>query len=351
MNLGKIGKVSLVVFGTVILLVITAMAVLAIPGTPNSTRSLEFQGYISLPKGTRSRIFTALDYITIDGSNLFVTNVLSGEVYNVRLRGDPAGDAPRVSVFSLEPQAHGVAVDPISHLGFVTRSEANTVDVFDPDKMQLIKRISVAEGADAIIYDPYHKLLYAGNGEAKVATLIDPVTLTNIGAIPLGGEPEFAVFDPQSHLIYQNLKDNDSVAVVDVATRSVVRRWALPGCDMPTGTTIDAAGRRLFVVCVKSATFVALDLNTQQIVASLPIGGLPDSVAYDPELHRIYTTGLAGVISVIQQDAPNSYRILDTVRMHYGAHTLAVDPATHRVYAAYLSLFVRPRLAVFAPRP
>jgi DNA-binding beta-propeller fold protein YncE len=139
--------------------------------------------------------------------------------------------------------------------------------------------------------------------------------------------------------------------VVDVANRSVVQRWPLPGCNMPTGATIGATERRLFVVCARTSNFVALDLNTHQIVAPLPIGGLPQSLAYDPELRRIYTTGVAGVMSVIQEDAPNIYRILDTMRLHYGAHTLAIDPASHRVYAAYLSLFVRPRLAVFAPRP
>jgi YVTN family beta-propeller protein len=350
MNTRRIGKVALAVFGTILLLVSVGMAVLAIPGTPKSTRNLEFQGYIPLPKGARLRIFTAFDYVTIVDQSLFVTNVLSGEVYNVSLPADLAHDVPKVSVFPLEPQAHGVAIDPISHLGFVTRSEANTVDVFDPDKMRLIKRISVAEGADAIIYDPYHKLLYVTNREAKVATLIDPATLTNIAVVSLGGEPEFPVLDPQTHLVYQNLADNSSVAVVDVANRSVVQRWPLPGCDTPTGATIDASARRLFVVCGKSATFLALDLMTHQIVGSLPIGGLPDSVAYDPEFRRIYTTGLAGVMSVIQEEAPNTYRIIDTMRLHYGAHTLAIDPATHRIYAAYLSLFVPPRLAVFAPR-
>jgi YVTN family beta-propeller protein len=351
MIMQRVGKVSLAVFATIILLVCIGIAVLAIPGTPNSSRSLEFQRYISLPKGTRLRFFTALDYITIVGPRLFVTNVLSGEVYNVSLPADLANGVPTVSVFALEPQAHGVAVDPISHLGFVTRSEANRVDVFDPDKMQLTKQISVPEGPDAILYDPHHKLLYVSNSDAKVATLIDPVTLTNIGVIPLGGEPEYAVFEPQTNLIYQNLKDSNTVAVVDITNRLVVQRWPLPGCDLPTGAAIDATERRLFVVCGKSATFVAIDLNTHHIVASLPIGGLPDSVAYDPELRRIYTTGLAGVMSIVQEDAPNTYRILDTVRLHYGAHTLAIDPATHRVYVAYLTLFARPRLAVFTPRP
>jgi YVTN family beta-propeller protein len=266
------------------------------------------------------------DYVTIVGRSLFVTSVFSGDVYRVILPVRLPPRVPEVSVFSLEPAAHGVAVDPTTHLALVTRSEANTVDVFDPDTMRLLTRISVADDPDAIIYDPYDKLMYVTNGDAKVATLIDPVNRTNVAVVPLGGEPEFAVLDPQTNLIYQNLKDNNTVAAVDVAARSVVQRWPLPGCDMPTDAAIDATGRRLFVVCAKTARLLALDLVTHQVVASLPIGGLPDSVAYDPELHR---TGLAGIMSVVQQDAPNTYRLLDTVHLHYGAHTLAIDPVTH----------------------
>jgi DNA-binding beta-propeller fold protein YncE len=138
------------------------------------------------------------------------------------------------------------------------------------------------------------------------------------------------------------------VAVVDVAKRSVVRRWPLPGCDMPTSAAIAAAERRLFVVCGKTARFLALDLNTHRVVASLPIGALPDSVAYDPELHRIYTAGVAGTLSVIQEDSPSAYHLLGSINLHILAHTLAIDPVTHRVYAGYAGVFTQPRLAVFA---
>jgi hypothetical protein len=55
------------------------------------------------------------------------------------------------------------------------------------------------------------------------------------------------------------------------------------------------------------------------------------------------------VLSIIQQDGPDSYRRLDQIRLHYGAHTLAVDPATHKLYVGYASLVVPARLAVFTP--
>jgi hypothetical protein len=73
-----------------------------------------------------------------------------------------------------------------------------------------------------------------------------------------------------------------------------------------------------------------------------------DSVVFDAGLRRIYTTGRSGKLVVIQQDAADSYHVLDSISLHYGAHTLMVDPATHWVYVAYASLLVQPRLAVFS---
>jgi DNA-binding beta-propeller fold protein YncE len=343
------GKIISAIVGLIMMAACVLLAILAYPGTPSSARSLQFKGYIPLPRGTKYGVLTVFDYVTIVGRALFVANAYRGDVYRVNLPDGLASSVARMAVLALEPVPHGVAVDPLSHQGFVTLSEANTVVVFDPETMRLVGRISVADDPDAIVYDPYHRLMYVANGAAKLATLIDPASKAGVGVIPLGGEPEFPTFDPQTKFIYQNLKDNNAVAVVDVAKRSVVDRWPLPGCDMPTGAAIDATERRLFVVCGKSATLLALDLNTRRVVASLSIGGYPDSVAYDPEFRRIYATGMAGVMSVVQEDTPDSFRLLDTVHLHVGAHTLAVDPVTHRLYVAYASLFVKPRLAVFTP--
>jgi hypothetical protein len=51
----------------------------------------------------------------------------------------------------------------------------------------------------------------------------------------------------------------------------------------------------------------------------------------------------------VSQDTPNAYRVADSINLHFNAHTLAIDPATHRLYVGYASLLVPPRLAVFTP--
>jgi len=318
------------------------------PGTPSSASSLIFRGYVPLPS---HGMLSVLDYLTIDDDMLFVTGESTGDVYRAPIRKNALPTIADVAKLPAEePATHGVVIDPSSHLAFVTRSEANTVDIFDPAKMTVIKRIPVANDPDAIFYDEFDKLVYVASGDSHLATLIDPSTQTTIATIPLGGAPEYAALDASTRLLYQNLHDTGTVVAVDIAKRAVVKGWRLQGCEAPTGMAIDEIGRRLFIGCNANAALAIFDLNEHRVVATVPIGKAPDSVAFDPELHRIYTTGKSGVLVVIQQEEPNTYKVLDIIRLHYGAHTLTLDPATHALYVGYAGLVVNPRVAVFTPR-
>jgi DNA-binding beta-propeller fold protein YncE len=335
------------IFSTVLVICGCAAAWLIYPGSPGSAQHLAFQGYIVLPKtGTLS----VLDYLTISDHRLFVTEESSGNVYKIALRPEMLPGESDISTFALEPATHGVSIDPVSQMAYVTRSEANTVDVFDPAHMKLSKRISVADDPDGIFYEPLHKVLYVASGDAHVATVIDPTVGAIVATIPLDGKPEFAAYDPQSHIMYQNLRDTNSVVAVDLDSKTVANRWALQGCEGPSGMTLDDANRRLFIVCSGNAALVVFDLIQKTVIATVKIGGGPDSVAYDVVLRRLYTTGKSGVLVVIQQETPDAYHVIDTVHLHYGAHTLAVDPDTHRLYVGYAGLIVPPRVAVFMSR-
>jgi DNA-binding beta-propeller fold protein YncE len=327
---------------------VAAAGYLIYPGTPSGASSLIFQGYVPLPSAA---LLSVLDYLTVNDHELFVTNESTGDVYRVHIGKEVLPTAADVSRLPGEPAAHGVVIDPSSHLAFVTRSDANSVDIFDPTTMAEIKRIPVADDPDAIFYDEFNRLVYVASGDSHLATLIDPSTQVTLAIIPLGGKPEFATLDASASLLYQNLHDTDSIAAIDIAKRAVVERWPLHGCKAPTGMAFDELHRRLFIGCGANAVLAVFDLSEHRVVATIPIGKGADSVAFDPGLHRIYTTGKSGVLVVIEQDEPNKYQVLDTVRLHYGAHTLTLDPRTHALYVGYAGLVVNPRVAVFIPRP
>ena len=316
-------------------------------GQPEAASSLQFRGFVLLPRGA---LLTVLDYLTVSDRSLFVTDESTGSVYRIDLRGEALPQGSDISVFSSEPATHGVALDPAKQVAYVTRSEVNAVDVFDPATMKPLTRIAVADDPDAVFFDSAHNLVYVANGDAHLATLIDPKTRAVVATIPLGGKPEFSAYDSRSGLRYQNLRDTNTVAAIDVGTRSVVGRWHLAGCVEPSGMAIDEAARRLFIGCSKTATLVVFDLDSHDVTAVIPIGGGPDSIAFDAALQRIYTAGKAGVLTVIQQSSPDTYKVLDSIELHYGAHTLVVDPATSNVYVGYASLLVPSRVAMFSPR-
>src|SRR5579859_3773870 len=340
-----------IVLGSLGVMAVAAAAVagcLIYPGTPSSASSLIFQGYVPLPSEST---LSVLDYLTVNGDKLFVTSESTGDVYGMHLRKDSLPTVSDLTKLAGDPATHGVVIDPSSRLAFVTRSEANTVDIFDPVKMTVIKRIPVADDPDALFYDEFDKLVYVASGDSHLATLIDPATQATVATIPLGGEPEYAAIDPSTRLLYQNLHDTSTVVAIDIAKHEVTQGWPLLGCEAPTGMAIDETHRRLFIGCGANAVLAVFDLDQHRVVATVPIGKSPDAVAFDPALRRIYTTGKSGVLAVIQQDEPNSYTVLDNVHLHYGAHTLTVDRRTHAVYVGYAALIVNPRVAVFDPRP
>jgi DNA-binding beta-propeller fold protein YncE len=306
---------------------------------------MAFEGFIELPRGGP---LTVLDYLTVNDQTLFVTSESSGALFKIAF--DPSDlKASTVSEMPGAGAAHGVALLPDLNVAFITRSEANTVDVFNPKSLQQLASIPVADDADAVLYIPAVKLVYVAHGDAKMATLIDPEKRATIGIIQFSGTPEFPALDSESGLLFQNLGDINAVAAIDVGKRSVVGQWPLAPCEKPSGMAIDSEQRRLFAVCSGNAKLVVFDLERHRVITSLGIGGGPDSVVFDRGVHRIYTAGKAGEMTVIQQDGPDNYRVLDEIHTHYGAHTLTVDPVSHRVFVAYASLLAHPRIAVFSP--
>jgi DNA-binding beta-propeller fold protein YncE len=321
------------------------LAFLIYPADPGGSQFLNFDGFVVLPEG---KSLNVLDYMVVSDDGLFIAGMTMGSVFKVALR--PGEDVSQASVLELrgKPYTHGLALISGKNLGFVTRSEENLVDVFDTTNLTHIGSIPVADGPDAILYDSVSNLIYVSNAEANLATLIDPSTRAPVATILLDGKPEFPVLDPRTGLLYQNLEDTNSVAVVNLAQHSVAAEWSLAPCTGPKGLAIDSDHRRLFAAC-SNGVLVVFDLEGHRLIGSLPTGRAPDCVAFDISLHRIYVAGLSNKLTIIQQDTADSYRVLDNVRTHFAAHTIAIDPASHKVYVGYASLFTCPRIAVFSP--
>ena len=82
------------------------------------------------------------------------------------------------------------------------------------------------------------------------------------------------------------------------------------------------------------------------------IGRGPDAAAFDPDLGLVFSSnGMDGTLTVIQQESPDEYRVVATVTTQLSARTMALDPATHKIFLAAARLGRTPPATEENPHP
>jgi DNA-binding beta-propeller fold protein YncE len=226
--------------------------------------------------------------------------------------------------------AHGTAVAPATGHGFATSGNDSSIVMFDLKTYKTLARIRAAEDADAIIYDPTSKRIFSFNGDANSSTVVDAHMGTLVTNIPLGGKPEYGQ-SARNGKIYANLVDSSQIVEIDARTLTVTRRWSTAPCKNPVSMAIDTRHQRLFSGC-RSGVMAISDYKNGTLVATVPIGRGVDGAGYDPVLHDAYASNADGTLTVIHQDSPDSYRVVQTVQTAQGGRNMGLDPATHRIY-------------------
>jgi YVTN family beta-propeller protein len=265
------------------------------------------------------------DYVALDtaGHRLFVAR--QDRVIVV----DPASGKVLGEISGFK-RAHGVAFDYAKGLGFGTSGSDSSVIVFDMKKLHVIKRIAADDDADAIFFDPATKHIFTMNGDAGTSSVIDPVAGTRIANIQLGGKPEFGVSDGHGH-VYANLEDKAEIAEIDPRAMKVVRHWSIAPCESPTGLAIDEQHHRLFSGC-RNKMIAVSDASTGKLVTTVAAGAGIDANRFDQGTQLVFSSNGEGSITVVHEDAPDKYTVVQTVPTMEGARTMELDNATHRLY-------------------
>ena len=248
------------------------------------------------------------------------------------------------------PGVHSIAIDESMQRGYVTAGGASRVVVFDLTSLARITDIATTgDNPDAIVFDETTRRVFAFNGRGRNATVIDPATNAVVGTIALDAKPEFAVTDGDGR-IYVNLEDANSIAAIDAQAMSVVQRFPIKGCEGPTGLAIDRAHQRLFSTCGNKLMAV-LDATTGRVVATLPIGAFVDGAAYDAAKQLAFASAGDGTLTIVHEDGPERFRIVQTLATHRGARTMTLDPRSHRLYVASAIYVETPAADGQAPGP
>jgi YVTN family beta-propeller protein len=265
------------------------------------------------------------DYLSVDegARRLYVSHGTQVEVLDV-------DSGAIVGKIENTQGVHGIAIAPDLGRGFVSNGQSSTVTIFDLKTLKSIAEVSTGKKPDAIIYDPATSRVFAFNGGSNSATVIEGKDGKVAGTIDLGGGPEFAAADGNGY-VYNNLEDESLVLKINSRTLKVEQRWPTAPCSSPSSMAIDRDNRRLFLGC-RSKVMAVMNADTGQVIATLPIGDHVDATAFDVETRLIFNSNGEGTVTVIRQDSPDKYSVVETVKTLPRAKTSALDPKTHRLF-------------------
>ncbi|HEY4265364.1 MAG TPA: hypothetical protein VGM72_08600 [Micropepsaceae bacterium] len=300
------------------------------------------------------------DYIGMDTAHrhVFVSHgpeleILNADTYQI----DGKIVAPGVDFSKPETLAvmnvRGAAAAEDIGRGFVPNARDGSVSIFDLNTLKVLATVKVGENPDGYLYDPATHRGFTFSNRSKGAIAVDLRDAKLAGTVPLGSKPEGGAADGKGH-IFVDMQEKDVVAKIDSRKLMLEQSWPTAPCKQPTSMAIDTKNDRLFIGCRgTSPMLVVMDSTNGKIVTTLPIGNGTDAAAFDAEKRLIFTSnGGDGTITVVQEESPDKFAVVDTVKTQPGARTMTLDTRSHKLFLITANRTTPPAVAGQpAPRP
>lgn len=197
------------------------------------------------------------------------------------------------------PQTYGVVASPDGQRIYVSSPGMRAIYVIDTRSNLPVDLISLDSPPSALAMSPDGTLLYATTysnlaviNTATKALVANPA----VGLTPLG-----VAVAPNGSKIYVTNYNSDSVSVITTKNFKVKSTIsvAVPGSfAAPSPVAISPDGATAYVVLSGASSVAVLDTDRDSIIAMIPVGPGPTSVAFTPDGHRAYVT-YGSTVSII----------------------------------------------------
>ena len=275
------------------------------------------------------------DYVYVDSSARRVyisrgthTVVMSADTYAVE------GDIPDTQ------GVHGIAIASDLGRGFTSNGRTDNVTIFDLKVSLLFSYLNPKHELQVKeIFEHIKEIEISLSSEVNPqireyerasTTAINAADGTVAGTLALGGKPEFAAADGKGS-IFVNNEDTSELIQIDSQKITEAHRWPMAPCKSPSGLSMDTKNRRLYAVCDDKVS-VVVNADTGKVVATPEIGNGPDAAAFDPATNDFFASCGEGVLTVIHEDSPDKFTVVENVPTKRSARTMGLDTKTHNIF-------------------
>jgi YVTN family beta-propeller protein len=245
-------------------------------------------------------------------------------------------------------RVHGVLVVPELHRVYASATGTNELVVIDDQSLGVIARVPAGDYPDGIAYASKANKIYVSDLHGKADTVIDAATNQRLTTIALGGGAGNSQYDSVEDRIFVTVDGREELAEIDPSKDQIVARYPLSGCKGSHGLFIDSEHRLAFAACEDNSKLVVFDLQTKKATATVSVGADPDVLAFDPGLQRLYVSAESGIVTIFDERDRGLQKVGEGL-FAPKAHSVAVDPSTHRVYFPLQDINGQPVMRIAAP--
>ena len=239
--------------------------------------------------------------------------------------GDKVIDVDHDSVIgTVDGGGGGYAIAADQNRGFVRNGT-----IFDLKTLAVTGHVD-ARG-DGIRYDPFTHRAFTWEGTN--AWVVDMKTGQLITKGSLGDGLESGAADGKGKL-FLNVEDSGYVQRNDAMTLRIEATYRISHCGRAQGLSMDNSTRRLFMAC--DSEMVVVNADNGNVVARIGVPSRADENCFDPVTKLAFNPNRAdSTMTVVHEDSPGKFTVVEKVPTGGGARTCAVDEKTHKVYVFY----------------
>jgi YVTN family beta-propeller protein len=271
---------------------------------------------------------TRFDYQEIDAANgqLVVAHMNDNSVLVLAL-----SDGSVRKLLPNIPTPRGVAVGDGKI--FVTSSPSHLV-IIDGATLNEITRVTTGTSPDGDAFDPDDKIVgVSDQGDGALSLIANSGTGTRT-PVPLGSETGNVVYDASRKQFWITVvrpSPPDQLVEVDPKAATVTTRIDLPGCGGAHGLRLHPDGQSAFIACEDNNKLARVDLGCAHAVTLGDTGAGPDVLSIDASKGWLYVAAESGDLTIWDITQPGA-ALVGHDQPGSNAHTVAADPATHRVF-------------------
>lgn len=246
-----------------------------------------------------------------------------------RIAGVAVGETPHEMVLDPDGQHLYVSDNGVLWMDYEGPG-GNTISIVDIKARKKAGVISTGEfhRPHGLSLDPTGRRLLSTSENPDSLVLIDLETRKVVRPIDNGGKaPHMVMFSKDGKWAFASNTNSDNIGAVELKTGKLE---LIKGCKRPQGGALSADGSRYFVTCADSAEIHAIDTGSRKVVGKIKTGKGVNRVAFTPdESQLVYSIGDEGKHVGIADVAT----LKEVARVELGGHPLSCSVSKDGKYA------------------